>query len=188
MLIEKKIIRLLKDKSEISIAGISDVVGVSKRSIQRKLKVMMADGLVDRISNRTGRGNVQVYEIKGDIKGDKRVTKEWVTRLHGFCNSYLGSNNTKYLSKRQIQLLEDEFQDINIEATVEEFCSYWSEITKPKTFVPYLRLRTWFRKAKEYGKIECWRAEDKTDFISRKRNTLEYRSEQETYFHLDNTQ
>ena len=63
-MIEKKIITILKDKSEISIAGISDAVGVSKRSVQRKLKVMMADGLVDRISNKTGRGNIQEVTFK----------------------------------------------------------------------------------------------------------------------------
>mgnify|MGYP002621264599 FL=1 len=150
-MIEKKIITILKDKSEISIAGISDAVGVSKRSVQRKLKVMMADGLVDRISNKTGRGNVQVYEIKGDKKGDKRVTEEtWIDRFNSFCNKLLVTKDTKYLTERQIQFVKDEFKDKNIEYIVEEFCSYWEVAKKPKTFVPYLRLRTWLKKAKKY--------------------------------------
>ena len=154
-MIEKKIITILKDKSEISIAGISDAVGVSKRSVQRKLKVMMTDGLVDRISNKTGRGNVQVYEIKGDKKGDKRVTEEtWIDRFNSFCNKLLVTKDTKYLTERQIQFVKDEFKNKNIEYIVEEFCSYWEVANKPKTFVPYLRLRTWLRKAKEYERNE----------------------------------
>jgi predicted transcriptional regulator len=158
--IEKKIITLLKGNSEISIAGISGQVGVSKRSVQRKLKVLMADGLIDRISNKTGRGNISVYEIKGDIKGDKRVTqeeKEWVTRVSSFCSNYKVPIDTEYLSSKQVSLLEEEFKDLNIEAVVEEFCSYWSQQKQPKTFVPYLRLRTWFRKSKEYAKTDIRR-------------------------------
>jgi hypothetical protein len=93
----------------------------------------------------------------------ERVTEEtWIDRFNSFCNKLLDTKDTKYLTERQLLLVEKEFENKNIEYNVEEFCSYWGVVNKPKTFVPYLRLRTWLRKAKDYERNEIQKVNRKS--------------------------
>ena len=109
---------------------------------------------------------------KNDVKGDKIIVNPWVERFNDFSSNYSNSNSNsnptsklqssqkkiykrkvsnKYrLNPKQVSLILSEFKDLNLDIMVEEFISYWSTKKKPKTWAPYLRLRTWLRNARSY--------------------------------------
>lgn len=115
-------------------------------------------------------------DVKGDKKSDILTLNSWTSRFDEFSSNYSNSNSNsnrnynykllssqkkiykrkvsnKYrLNPKQVSLILSEFKDLNLDIMVEEFISYWSTKKKPKTWAPYLRLRTWLRNARNYGK------------------------------------